>query len=450
MNNPIRRRNYYMCSTTVLCSLITFVGLTSAEAQAQVDLPVLNATSPNVKILDSNSPDKGDWIVDPSIEIDTYYALRSDKKKTITFQTDIDSKAFEVEPGHVYDFVILLNGKDSCKTRISTMVQGFQRIDKGDKAEPLVIPITIQRGKLFIRGSVNGSKMLDLIFDTGADTCVIYPSAKSKGVELKFDGTVLNAGSGGVTVRQVSHDNRLEISHARWNHEPFLYIERQAERADGIIGYTVFENHIVEIDYDRMLMIVHHSLPSHSDSFSKTGMPFFGSLPSVEVVMTNGDASFRGPFILDTAGTSCMLVNQAFAANHDMHSTLKKLGTSESRGVGSESIYSNQLMLPTLTIAGHSLNEVPINVELPSDWNKAPPGGVVCMDVLCRFNTILDFPANEAYFKPNSRFEEAFRIRGSGPSLLFVASLAGIILLASACTWYLARKRKHAQTPFGS
>jgi hypothetical protein len=295
---------------------------------------------------------------------------------------------------------------------------------------------------LHLRGSVNGSKTLDLIFDTGAESCVIYPSAKAKGVALTLDGTVLNAGSGGVTLRQVSRENRLEICDAQWNHEPFIYVEKQAGRADGIIGYTVFENRIVEFDYDRMLMIVHDSLPAYSDDFSKIDMSFSGTLPSVEVLMANGETSCRGPFILDTAGTACMLVNQAFAVNHGLHSTLKKIGTGVSRGLGSESIYSNQLMLPTLTIAGHSLSEVPIHVELPSDRNKAPPGGVVCMDVLSRFNTILDFPANEAYFKPNSRFAEPFRIRGSGPSFQFIAAIVVIALFASAAVWYLAKKRK--------
>jgi hypothetical protein len=429
--------------------LIEVVSTANSAAYAQVELPILKATSPKVKIIDGASSDRGDWVVDPSLELDIYNAIRSDKSKTVTFTSDIDTITFDVEPGHEYDFVIMLNGKDACKTRVSTMVQGFKRIEKSGtadgKAEPLAIPITIEHGKLHLRGSVNGSKTLNFIFDTGAESCVIYPSAKAKGVNLHFDGMVQNAASGGVTLRQFSRDNRLEITDAEWNHEPFVYVENQADQADGIIGYTVFENRILEIDYDRMLMIVHDSLPSHSEGFSKTKMPFIGPLPAVEVVMTSGDHSYGGPFILDTAGTACMLVNQAFAANHNMHGTLQKVGTGISRGLGSGSISNSQLMMPTLSIAGHSLRNVPIHVEMPSDWNQAAPGGVICTDVLTRFNTILDFQANEAYFKPNSRFAEPFKIRGSGLSLPFIASIAGTVLLALASLGYLAKKRKKAK-----
>ena len=445
MHLLFRKANYYMCRIKSVCWLIGAVCVVVSTAHAQVDLPILKATSTIVKIIDGNYPDRGDWIVDPSIEIDTYNAIRSDSVKTVTFKSDIDSISFEVTPGHEYDFVIMLNGKEACKTRISTMVQGFSRIKKSGTAEPLEIPITIEHGKLNLRGSVNGSKELNLIFDTGAESCVIFPSAKTKGVELKFDGTVANLGTGGVTMRQFSRDNTLEISDARWKHEPFIYVEKQADLADGIIGYTVFENRIVELDFDRMLMIVHNSLPSHSESFSKTNMPFSGALPAIEVEMTNGESSYRGPFILDTAGTACMNVNQAFAAKYDMHGTLKKVGTGVARGLGSEPIYNNQLMLPTLTIAGHSLSDVPIHVELPSDSNKAPPGGVVCMDVLSRFNMILNFQAQEAYFKPNSQFSEPFKIQGSRIALFFVASTAGILFLAVAGICYFAKKKKSSR-----
>ncbi len=228
---------------------------------------------------------------------------------------------------------------------------------------------------------------------------------------------------------------------ARWDHEPFIEVEKQADQADGIISYTVFENRIVEFDFDRMLMIVHYSLPSKAEGFAKTDILFSGALPAVDVVMTNDGISFGGPFILDTAGNGCMLVNQAFAAKHGMHGTLKKVGTGVARGVGAGSIPSNQLMLPELTIAGHSLINVPIHVELPSDGNQAPPGGVLCMEVLSRFNTLLDIQAKTAYFQPNSRFAAPFKIR-TGPSNWLVALVMIILVAGIGCLVYVSKRRQ--------
>jgi hypothetical protein len=426
----------------LLSALLTLT-LFGPSALAQPDLPVLKANSRSVHFIDGGKPMRGEWLLDPTIALDVYDAFRTDQPKTITVTTDIESKSFEVEPGNVYDFVILLNGKDVCKTRISTMVQGYTRAAAASATGPVTIPITIEKGKLHLRGRVNGSQPLDLIFDTGADTCALYPSAKSKGAEMTFDGTVNNAGTGGITVRQISRSNRLEIAEVQWSQEPFIFIERQAEPADGIIGYTVFENRIVEFDYDRMVMVVHDSLPAHAAEYTRIAMPYAGSLTAVDVVMSSGESSWRGPFILDTAGGSSMLVNQAFATVNNMHSTLRKVGTSVSRGVGSGPIHSNQLMLPKLELAGHTLNDVPIHVEVPSDGNKAPPGGVLCMEVLSRFNTILDYPSNQAYFKPSARFAEPFKLRRSGPPPAAIAAIAGGVTVLAA--WMLLRRAKAAR-----
>lgn len=408
-------------------------------AHAQTELPVLKSNSNTVQIMDGGKPMKGTWTLDPTVELDIYNAIRSGKPKTITFKTEIDSKSFNVEPGNIYDFVILPNGKDACRTRISTLTQGYERIKPS--TDPVTIPITLEHGKLLIRGRINDSEMLSLIFDTGADTCVMYPSAKSKGATLKFDSTVLNAGSGGETLRQLSRDNRLEIADVRWKHEPFIFVEKQADHADGIVGYPVFEDKIVEIDYDRMVMIIHDSLPAHAKSFTKTAMPYSGTLPAIEVGMTSGDKSsgektWGGPFILDTAGTGTMIVNQGFAAAHAMHSGLRKVGSGVSRGVGSATTRLNLLMLPKLTIGGHTLIDVPIYAEVPPDGRTAPHGGVLCMEVLQRFNTILDFPNNEAYFKPNTLFPAPFKTRNSGPPMLLAVAVAVIVAVVVGITAY--------------
>jgi hypothetical protein len=433
-----------MMSMPKLLAAVFATAFLSPTTYAQPEQPVIRANARSVRIMDGGKPMKGEWLLDPSIELDIYDAIRTDQPKTVTFTTDIDSKSFDVEPGHVYDFVILLNGKDACKTRISTMTQGYTRANAATAIGPVTIPITIQNGKVRLRGQINGSQPLDLIFDTGADTCAMYPSAQSKGAAMTFDGTVLNSGTGGTTLRQLSRDNRLHIADVHWTHEPFIFVERQAESADGIIGYSVFENRIVEFDYDRMVMVVHDSTPAHAAGFGRTAMPHAGTLTAVEVVMSSGEHTWNGPFILDTAGNGAMLVNQAFAAANDMHNVLRKVGTSVSRGVGSGTIHSNQLMLPKLELAGHTLTDVPINVEVPSEGNKAPPGGVLCMDVLSRFNTILDYPSNQAYFKPNARFAEPFRIRGSGPSLVVTGAVAGGVVLLVGLAVVIRAKTQRA------
>jgi hypothetical protein len=414
-------------------------------AMAQPDLPVLNANSKTVDVQDGERFFKGVWVIDPAVALDVYDAQRTLREKRITFITDIDSISFDVEPGHNYDFIILFDGKDACRTRISTMRQGFRRVSEtaGPRAE--TIPISISHGMLHLKGKFNSSDELDLIFDTGAETNLLYPSAARKGALLRLDGTTNNVGTGGATLRRTSSDNRLQISGLVWEHEPVIQVEKQAGKADGLVGCTLFDGQVIEIDYDRMILLVQDQLPARAAEFSKTSMVFSGALPAVAVGLIGNGLKTNGLFILDTAGTGAMNVNQAFATGRGLRGAFQKIGTSASRGLGSAAIRNEVVLVPELTLAGFTIRNVPIHVELPSDGNPAPPGGVVCMEVLKRFNTILDYRRNEAYFKPNTLFGEPFKTGSLSKRWSEILVLAVVVAaLILGLIWFLARGRQRA------
>jgi C-terminal processing protease CtpA/Prc len=88
---------------------------------AQQNLPTIKATSKTVDVKDGDVYQKGIWNLSPENKPDIYFALEPVHEKKITFYTDIDSISFDIIPGNNYDFVILLNGKDTCYTQISTI-----------------------------------------------------------------------------------------------------------------------------------------------------------------------------------------------------------------------------------------------------------------------------------------------------------------------------------------
>lgn len=86
-------------------------------AFSQTSLPVIKAGSTKVDIRDGEKLTKGKWNISPKAKPDIYSTLVKGSKK-ITFYTDADSISFNVAAKHNYDFIILLNGKDTCWTRI--------------------------------------------------------------------------------------------------------------------------------------------------------------------------------------------------------------------------------------------------------------------------------------------------------------------------------------------
>jgi hypothetical protein len=83
---------------------------------AQKELPVIKANSTHVDILENDKLLKNtSWTIEPEKELDIYGTCA----KKVTFRTDLDAITFEINPEiREYDFIILLNGKDSARTQI--------------------------------------------------------------------------------------------------------------------------------------------------------------------------------------------------------------------------------------------------------------------------------------------------------------------------------------------
>lgn len=433
----------------VRCIGALFLGLLPAFAWAQEKLPALRANSTAVDVRQGERLRKGEWTVDPSVPLDVYPVQRSAVPVTVTFITDVESMSFEVVPGGTVDFVVLLNGKDECRTRLVMKATSARRA-QGAPSGSVTIPITIVKGKPHVQGRLNGSKPLDLLFDTGADTTVIYPSAKKRGVDLAFDGTTLNAGTGGAVTRQTSSDNRLEVGGLVWDHESVLFIEKQSDDADGIVGYNVFEDKIVELDYDRMVMVIHDEMPEYATTYTKVPMPFIGSLTAVEGALIDGTTRAVGPMVLDTGGNGALLLNRAFVDQNSLRAGLKKVGTSRSSGVGPAKISNEVFRVPTLEIAGFRMTDVPVVVPTAEDQHfvsgvaTEEARGLLCMDVLGRFNTFFDYRKSEAYFKPNATFAGPFPDRTAGVHVGVVIAIAsaGILIVPIAAIRLRSRGRR--------
>lgn len=120
---------------------------------AQQKLPTIKATSSKVNVKDGEIYQKAVWNLSPEINPDVYDALEPIIEKRITFYTDIDSISFVVVPGKSYDFIILLNNKDTCYTRISTS-PGKKSIEVNTVSLELVKPDQLKEDFTFFRDAL--------------------------------------------------------------------------------------------------------------------------------------------------------------------------------------------------------------------------------------------------------------------------------------------------------
>lgn len=95
------------------------------SAHAQQRPKIIRASSTSVDIRDDNYPiRKNAWTVVPAEKLDVYVT----SAKKVTFITDQESVVFNIDPNvGQYDFIILVNGRDSARTQIKYDAQAPDR-----------------------------------------------------------------------------------------------------------------------------------------------------------------------------------------------------------------------------------------------------------------------------------------------------------------------------------
>lgn len=116
--------------------------------KAQQTPRIIKATSATVDIKDGYVIQKGIWNLTPEAKPDVYHALSPAFEREITFYTDKDSISFQAKPGQQYDFIVVLNGQDSCYTRIAMPAQSAAITSDMISAERLAMDFVVFRKSL--------------------------------------------------------------------------------------------------------------------------------------------------------------------------------------------------------------------------------------------------------------------------------------------------------------
>jgi hypothetical protein len=374
----------------VLAAMLTLS--LSAAAAVRDPLPVIRANSSKVSIQEGQAFMQDIWTLSPETKLDTYYVSLPRKGSTVTFITDVESISFDTEFGNTYDFVILLDGKE-CHTRISTTYRGVltpQRVNPETTGEPDVIPFTMRGSRIYFEGTVNGNKPVAIQFDLGAGAnCVNIDSVARTGVI--FDGTITVINSSGANEEPRSSRNTIVIGNLKWENVPLVQVRNMDRHEDLIVGNTLFEKKVLEIDYDKKVMLVRDELDSPPSGYTSHDMILEQHRPLIQAAITVADQSYSDWFLFDTGRDGTMVIGEEIARKHDLWDKFKTLMP---LGGGRKVVVLQQAALGGLTF-----KEIVTNAQDPSHHTGRQ--SILGNELLNHFNVVLDNPNGMIYLKPN-------------------------------------------------
>lgn len=213
------------------------------------------------------------------------------------------------------------------------------RFDSGNSA--LRIPLEIDNNLILLRVSINESKPLKFIFDTGASISAIS-SKRAAELGLKSQGQFRGDATGGRVEGSWIEGVELRVQGARISDQTIAALPFPTPPGfefDGVIGCDFIRQFVVEIDYLKQTMNLYNPR-SYRYAGRGASIPLIligGNTPLTLVkIFLPGRAPVEAKLEVDTGGDNAVIINSPFVKRQKLVEAIQNVNEYARNGAGGE------------------------------------------------------------------------------------------------------------------
>ncbi|MDR2235016.1 MAG: clan AA aspartic protease [Chryseobacterium sp.] len=260
------------------------------------------------------------------------------------------------------------------------------------------IPLTInEQNTIYVKSVFNKKDTLNLNFDTGTSDLVLT------------NNTLKNKLHSETELYHTSYD--LKIGSRNYTTKVFD-AELSGHGTDGRFGWDFFKDQVVEINYDKSILVIHAQTPQYvlkDPAYTKLNITYFANVFSVESTMIQNGVHSKNSFLFDTGYQRTAMLDHDLMKESKFPSekmeVIKKVIMKGAQGNEIPVITSN---LEGLKIGNYILKNVPVQQLTSHKPLKNKNIHILGNEVLKRFDTFLDFKNNVVYMKPNKLYDAEY------------------------------------------
>lgn len=299
------------------------------------------------------------------------------------------------------------------------------------------IPFELFGEHIFIKVSVNDSKPLDFIFDTG-DGLTVLNIETARELDMVSDGKVKKTSAGGsVTGALLKHQkvelggqavNDIEIYETSLNH-----LEISVGRnIDGIVGYDVLDQYVIKIDYNENEFLIYDEnaflYNGDGKSFDLKLNSYIPYVPA-SVTMSNGK-KLKGDFFVDTGARTSVDFNTPYVNKNNMVSQIGDNYNYSVAGLSSNEAKHYKGRATSFTFGSFSFEGLPIGLSQAEHGiqNNGKVAGILGNELLKHFNITYDYAHKKIYFEQNDVFDNKFMVDAAGIDFQYDKDMENILI----------------------
>lgn len=268
------------------------------------------------------------------------------------------------------------------------------------KPDTLPFIITVSNNIVF-EAILNKTDTIDLYWDTGGTELVLKHST------VKEKTSLLQGKNENYKERNhmpLEELNSLSLGVLNWDSLTIYPTRLLPKEADGHFGWNLFDGKIIELDYDKKLLIVHSSYSKNLESYAKLEIEYINTLFCIKGKIQVGKETYTNRYLFDSGFQRAIVLDKELRRESNFPVNLPVIKESRLRNSKGTEFVNQVVEVDKICFDNICSQKIP--VQLFSSPNPARfKTHILGNELLKRFNTVLDFQNHFVYMKPNSLME---------------------------------------------
>lgn len=252
-----------------------------------------------------------------------------------------------------------------------------------------------------VQAILNNKDTVKLMFHTAASAIALTDIAVKKLSTINFEGThSVKSWGGENNDSRFSESNLIQIGELKWDNISIWEDQNSGQYTDGKFGIDLFDGKIIEIDFEKKIIILHSELPKKAKNYEKLKLTFGHDAMFVEATSQIGGAALTNSFMIHSGYYGSVLFDDDFVSANNIDGKLKIVAEKELKDSFGNILKTKKAVLPYFSIGNQKLMNVPVGFFTGALGRQKM--SILGGDVLNRFTIIIDAKGESLYLKANS------------------------------------------------
>lgn len=205
---------------------------------------------------------------------------------------------------------------------------------------------------------------------------------------------------GGENSSRFSKNNSLQIGTLKWNNVSIWENKNSGPKTDGKFGLELFENKVIEINFDKNIIVLHPKLPNKVKKYEKLKLIFEDEMMFVEATCEIDKDVLANKFLIHSGYSGTILLDDKFVNDYKIDERLRILDEIQLRDSYGNALRTEKAILPSFHIGNETLDNVSVGFFTGAIGRQRV--SIIGGDILKRFNIIINAERTYIYLKSNN------------------------------------------------